>query len=771
MAEKTGTIKPLKSAQLRKRQMRGLFGGPSPGKKRRVLEARFLYPPFSILNAREGWWQERKRQWLALGIKSEVGRGALLCYTDQPGLDRIMADKSCPGGTPRPAMNYKNRERGAGDGKAIKGTQAGARNARGDLTFATADYFEEKGLTGPASGTSVFDPVLCELMYSWFCPPGGQIIDPFAGGSVRGITAAIMGRNYWGSDLSKPQIVANREQAVEILGNGGRYPIPKWVCGDSTIKIKKAPGADFLFTCHPANVRVHLASGLSRIADIRLGDKVLTHTGAYRSVTELLKRSYSGTLYSFCRDYHSVPLRATAEHPFLIKSTPHSKPKWKRAAQVCVGDYLLEPVPKAPISAIDGECVWQDRVKLKLHQRGQASFENSQVKATAALCRLAGYYLAEGSTSGGSTSFAFSKDETEYHQDVISCHTSVFEGANKRQVYKWDKSTSRGVTVQCFGIHSARFFRSLGQGASHKRFPLWIWNCSDDLLANMIVGCWRGDGWISKCGKGEAFGYCSVSRNLVDDIRRGLLRLGIIASLRLRRPRLGGKSYLPNVIKTAKPQWHLSVKGVNADKLAGLLGITIDVPKWRRPGRGPFIANGYAHYKIRDISAKQVENFPVFNIEVADDHSYLANGVCSHNCPPYGSLEQYSEDERDLSAMEDADFEAGYAKILRRAVARLHDDRFAAIVVGAYRSKQSKTGAYVDLAGITVRAMQAAGMEYYNEAVLVTAVGSLPVRATLQFNASRKLGRSHQNILIFCKGDPKAAAKACKAVELKLRSS
>jgi len=33
------------------------------------------YPPFSVLSARDGWWQERKRQWLALGIESELGRG------------------------------------------------------------------------------------------------------------------------------------------------------------------------------------------------------------------------------------------------------------------------------------------------------------------------------------------------------------------------------------------------------------------------------------------------------------------------------------------------------------------------------------------------------------------------------------------------------------------------------------------------------------------------------------------------------------------------
>jgi hypothetical protein len=39
------------------------------------LSDRFMIPPFSVLNAREGWWQNRKKAWLALGIKSELGRG------------------------------------------------------------------------------------------------------------------------------------------------------------------------------------------------------------------------------------------------------------------------------------------------------------------------------------------------------------------------------------------------------------------------------------------------------------------------------------------------------------------------------------------------------------------------------------------------------------------------------------------------------------------------------------------------------------------------
>jgi hypothetical protein len=53
----------------------------------------------------------------------------------------------------------------------------------------------------------------------------------------------------------------------------------------------------------------------------------------------------------------------------------------------------------------------------------------------------------------------------------------------------------------------------------------------------------------------------------------------------------------------------------------------------------------------------------------------------------------------------------------------------------------------------------------YNDAVLVTAVGSLPIRAAKQFNASRKIGKTHQNVLVFVKGDPKRATLACGEID------
>lgn len=48
-----------------------LFGEPNSPTRPNLTSERFLIPPFSVLNAREGFWQERKRAWISLGIKSE----------------------------------------------------------------------------------------------------------------------------------------------------------------------------------------------------------------------------------------------------------------------------------------------------------------------------------------------------------------------------------------------------------------------------------------------------------------------------------------------------------------------------------------------------------------------------------------------------------------------------------------------------------------------------------------------------------------------------
>jgi hypothetical protein len=85
-----------------------------------TLAERFGIPPFSVLDARKGWWQDRKRAWIDLGIRSELGRGAAPGGSPRP-LDRErLAKAAAPGGSPLPAANYsKSKARGDGRGRQL----------------------------------------------------------------------------------------------------------------------------------------------------------------------------------------------------------------------------------------------------------------------------------------------------------------------------------------------------------------------------------------------------------------------------------------------------------------------------------------------------------------------------------------------------------------------------------------------------------------------------------------------------------------------------
>lgn len=151
----------------------------------------FIVPPFSILDTRQGYWQDRKRAWKTLGIKSELGRDEALLGE---GLNQL----------------------------------AKARHM--DL-----------------NGTSIFDRVLCEVVYRWFCTDHGKVYDCFAGGSVRGIIADYLGYDYTGIDLRQEQVEANRENAKKIGVN------PTWHCDDSqnADKYVEDGTCDLVFSCPP----------------------------------------------------------------------------------------------------------------------------------------------------------------------------------------------------------------------------------------------------------------------------------------------------------------------------------------------------------------------------------------------------------------------------------------------------------------------------------------------------------------------------------------
>lgn len=89
-----------------------------PEAAKTTLAQRFIVPPFSVLDARQGYWQERKRAWLALGIRSELGRGEDLAALGG-GSNAGRRSNATPGGAMMPACDYSARQRGDGRGRAV----------------------------------------------------------------------------------------------------------------------------------------------------------------------------------------------------------------------------------------------------------------------------------------------------------------------------------------------------------------------------------------------------------------------------------------------------------------------------------------------------------------------------------------------------------------------------------------------------------------------------------------------------------------------------
>lgn len=135
-----------------------------------------------------------------------------------------------------------------------------ALEARLGRTLSTGEYIREHwtGTTSRLnSGTSIFDPVLAELLVRWYSPAGGLVLDPFAGGSTRGIVSAALGRSYVGVDLSERQVEADRAQADYVFRPDGGLRVatpPRWVVGDSTqidSLLEPDLAADLVLSCPP----------------------------------------------------------------------------------------------------------------------------------------------------------------------------------------------------------------------------------------------------------------------------------------------------------------------------------------------------------------------------------------------------------------------------------------------------------------------------------------------------------------------------------------
>ncbi len=186
------------------------------------LRKNWVVPPMSVFDSRNGEWQDRKRLWRQLVDNRTIGEG-------------------------REETLYKSPE------MRYPHLYADSREEREKLGISFREYIEKYAtdedlkLDGAfAAGTSLFDPVLAEVVMKWFAPKGGKIIDPFGGEPTKGIVAGVLGFQYTAVEFRQEQVDTNRKACEG-------YPNVRYFCGDSNNidTIVEDTGFDLCFTSPP----------------------------------------------------------------------------------------------------------------------------------------------------------------------------------------------------------------------------------------------------------------------------------------------------------------------------------------------------------------------------------------------------------------------------------------------------------------------------------------------------------------------------------------
>ena len=144
-------------------------------------------------------------------------------------------------------------------------------------------------------------------------------------------------------------------------------------------------------------------------------------------------------------------------------------------------------------------------------------------------------------------------------------------------------------------------------------------------------------------------------------------------------------------------------------------------------------------------------------------HSMTYNKDLLMSCPPYFNLEVYSDLPNDASNQGSyADFIYILRDAYSSAIRTLKPNRFAVIVVGDVRDKD---GYYVDFISDVKRIFIDNGMKLYNELILVENIGTGAMVAD-RYMKSRKMKKTHQNVLVFYNGNTKEIANVFPAIEV-----
>ena len=333
------------------------------------------------------------------------------------------------------------------------------------------------------------------------------------------------------------------------------------------------------YYCVPGNALVERVLGVfDSIKNVRIGDRVLTHSSSYKEVTRIWKRPYKGTLCSITTFGNNKPLECTPNHPIRVYNKETDSYTWKAAEQISKGDLLI--VPKL---ALTGDSFLGDK----------ASF----------WAQLLAWYICDGSLLKNAVEFTLGKDKKDEGPLLKAIkalgytpHIIPDKQSNTIKIFIYSKFLSNLLQ------------KIAGRGSANKRIPFrWI-RGQEQLFFDTLL---RGDGCQYTH---KRWSYCTVSATLANQVQR----LGIL---------LGYKVTIAEYF----PSKNSVYKGREIKHKHSVWRLNISLPEEKGIGARLGICSEGMYAPVREVVQAPYTGF-VYNLSVQYDESYVANGRVVHNC-------------------------------------------------------------------------------------------------------------------------------------------
>lgn len=380
----------------------------------------------------------------------------------------------------------------------------------------------------------------------------------------------------------------------------------------SEIDWDKVPDFDlftYSFPCFTGETLILTKQGFKEIQDVTEDDMVLTHTNQYQRVTTPMVKAFKGELYTI-KAMAVDKINCTPEHPFYVRkrlkkwdnSIRRSRrlfesPTWVNAKDLTKDHYLgiaINQESKIPNWSGVEDNRWG-------HHRNSDML--SDLFTVDSFWYLMGRYIGDGwkrvsSNGNGIVICCGGRNEDKLIQAMEECnyHYVVTEERTVRKYHICSNELNN-------------FCMRYGYYAEGKMIDGETLDLPTHLLKAFLDGCFDSDGYKTKDGYIK---YASVSKKLIYGIAQCIAKVYHRPYSIYHTPR--------------RPQTIIEGRVVNQQD-----SYSVVFKKQSNKQDKAFYEDGYLWCPIQSVTYEYQE-CDVYNMSVAEDESYTANGIIVHNC-------------------------------------------------------------------------------------------------------------------------------------------